>query len=395
MTGEVTVMVGATKGAFLMTADAGRDGWRIRGPFCDGWPINHMLGDPATGRLWAVGGGEWTGAGVWRSTDGGETWTLSLLANGQMDDFLAQNADMRAYMGREPSPPAPFTGEIDALWSIARAADGTLYVGAKPAMLYVSRDDGATWARVQGLADHPSRDGWEPGGAGLTLHTIVADPGDPAKLWLGISAAGVFATEDAGRTWERRNRLANDAPSPAHDPGHDHGHDHPGEDPREVGHCVHNMVRAPGPEGDLLYQQNHHGVFRSHDGGRSWREISSGLPSTFGFPVAVHPRDPLTLWTLPLNGDSIGRFPPEAAAAVWRSRDGGEGWQALREGLPQSACYFTVLRQAMAVDRSDPVGVYFGTNSGSIFVSRDEGETWEEPARHLPTVLCVEVMAHP
>lgn len=151
------------------------------------------------------------------------------------------------------------------------------------------------------------------------------------------------------------------------------------------------MMRAPGG-GDLLYQQNHHGVWRSADGGRSWDNKTEGLPSTFGFPIRVHPRDPETIWTLPLNGDSAGRFPPEASAAVWRSRDGGQSWQALRNGLPQESCFFTVLRQAMAGDRRDPAGIYFGTNSGSVFASLDEGDNWQEIARHLPTVLCVEVL---
>ncbi len=216
------------------------------------------------------------------------------------------------------------------------------------------------------------------------MHTIISDPDNPKKLWVGISAAGVFASEDGGTSWERRNRLSN-----AQDCEH---HDHPAA-PRdgETGHCVHNIMRANGSE-DVLYQQNHHGVWRSSNGGRCWDDITDGLPSTFGFPIRVHPHDPKTIWTVPLNGDAIGRFPPDAAAAVWRSRDGGESWEELREGLPQDGCYFTVLRQAMAGDTRDPAGINFGTNTGSVFASHDEGDTWDEIARHLPTILGVEVL---
>ena len=355
----VQILIGTTKGVFIL-----EDG-RLTGPLCDGWPINHVIGDPATGRLYAAGGGEFHGAGIWRSDDQGATWTLSKLASGKADEWFAPEA-----------PKAPFTGQIVTFWSLGMVG-GKVLAGAKPANLFESTD-GVEWALQPALAAFPGREEWWPGAAGLVLHTIVADPAAPEKLWVGISAAGVFASEDSGQSWERRNRASNAA---AHD-----GHDH---DPSEIGSCVHNMVRAPGTA-DLMYQQNHHGVFRSKDGGRSWDDISQGLPSTFGFPIAVHPQDPLRIWTLPLNGDSAGRFPPGASAAVWHSRDGGETWERQGNGLPQENCFFTVLRQAMATDREG--GVYFGTNSGSIFATQDGGDSWQELASHLPTITSVETL---
>ncbi|MGB3316361.1 MAG: exo-alpha-sialidase [Albidovulum sp.] len=377
-----TLLVGTTKGLFLIKDNTDNKVWSVSGPHCDGWPINHAIGDPATGTIWAGGGGEWHGAGIWRSEDGGRNWALAKLTKGQMDDWAATDPDFAQMIGWTGAEPL-FGSDFAQIWSLGHA-HGRLYAGTKPASLIASDDGGVSWQSVQGLSDHPSRPDWNGGAAGLVLHTIVADPADPKNLWVGISAAGVFATEDGGETWDRRNRLSN-----AEACGHHH---HPAA-PRdgETGHCVHNMMRAPGG-GDVLYQQNHHGVWRSSDGGRSWDDITEGLPSTFGFPIRVHPRDPDTIWTLPLNGDTAGRFPPGAAAAVWRSRDGGQSWQAMRDGLPQQSCYFTVLRQAMAGDSRDPAGIYFGTNSGSVFASLDEGDTWDEIARHLPTILAVEVL---
>ncbi|MFC4671152.1 WD40/YVTN/BNR-like repeat-containing protein [Seohaeicola nanhaiensis] len=377
---STTILIGTTKGAFLLTG-TGRTGWRLTGPHCDGWPINHVVGDPETGNLWAGGGGEWSGAGVWRSTDGGQSWTVARLSKGQIDEWAANDPEMAAFMKWEPVE-TKFDGLADSVWSLHHA-HGTLYAGTRPAQLLMSTDGGATWEKSESLANFPDRENWNPGAAGLVLHSIVSDPEDARKIWLGISSSGVFATEDGGESWERRNRMSNAE-------AHRH-HDHPAA-PRdgETGHCVHNIARAP--ERDLLYQQNHHGVFRSADGGRSWDDITEGLPSTFGFPIAVHPRDGQTAWVLPLNGDSQGRFPPEARAAVWKTTDGGATWTDKRAGLPQENCFFTVLRQAMAVDGDTPAGLYFGTNTGSIFASFDEGESWEEIAQHLPTVLGVEVL---
>ncbi len=329
------ILVGTTKGAFILDAPD----WRVRGPFCGGSNINHVIGDGHS--IWAAGGGGWYPVGVWRSDDGGETWAVST-------------------QGFEP--------DLVNLWSLNHTGE-TLYAGTKPAALYASQDRGDTWAHVQGLTDHPTRPDWQPGNAGLILHSIVSDG---PRIWVGISAVGTFASEDGGATWDHRARLTNAA-------AHDHGDDH------DVGICVHNIVRAGG---DLLYQQNHHGVFRSADAGHNWTDITHGLPSTFGFPIGVNPDDPQMIWTFPLNGDSTGRYPVDARAAVWRSVDGGATWQGFDTGLPQPA-YFTVLRQAMATDAQ---GVYFGTNTGSVFASHDAGESWAEVAKHLPCVLSVEVI---
>lgn len=379
MAGECKVLVGTTKGAFILTSSDGRKSWSLSGPHCDLWTINHVIGDPESGALWAGGGSDWSGAGIWRSTDGGETWSLSQLSNGMMAEWAANDPGFAEMIGGVP-PDAPYSSDLVSIWSITHA-HGKLYAGSKPAHLFTSTDGGATWDRVEGLSEHPTRDGWNPGGAGLTLHTLLPHPAKPGHMTIAISAAGVFSTQDDGATWDRTNRLGN---AESHD-HHDHDHSH------EIGHCVHNMMRAPSDD-DLIYQQNHHGVFRSNDGGQNWHDITAGLPSSFGFPIAVHPHDPETIWTIPLNGDMQGRFPPDAKAAVWRSRDAGETWEATRTGLPQENCFFTVLRQAMATDTSKSGGVYFGTNTGSVFATTDGGETWDEIARHLPTVLSIETL---
>jgi len=330
MSGTVHLLVGTTKGAFVLTS-SDRDSWAVSGPHCDGWTINHMTGDPAIGTLWAGGGSNWSGAGVFCSTDGGTSWKLSKLSIGEMDQWAANDPDFAAMIGWEDRP-APFGDTLHSVWSLHHA-HGTLWAGAKPGTLLQSTDGGATWAANEAFANFPERETWSPGAAGLTLHSIVTAPDDPGKIWLGISAAGVFASEDGGQSWERRNRLSN-AEACA-------GHDHPAA-PRggETGHCVHNMVRAPGS--DLLYQQNHHGVWRSRDGGRHWDDISAGLPSTFGFPIAVHPYDPQVVWTLPLNGDTEGRYPrapaPRCGARRTAARHGRRSGKVCRRKTASSPC---------------------------------------------------------
>jgi photosystem II stability/assembly factor-like uncharacterized protein len=353
---KVLILVGTKKGAFILESDETRRSWDLRGPFCNTWPIQHAIADPATGTIFAAGGNAWFGGAIWKSTDLGETWTHS-------------SVGLNYAEGEDP---------VVAAWSLARGADG-LYAGVEPAGLFKSTDEGETWTHVTGLRDHPSRPQWQPGGGGLILHSIVPHPMDANKIWVGISSAGVFYSGDGGSTWEPRNRGTRADFNP--------------EDQRypEIGQCVHNIVLAPGGS-DRLYQQNHCGMYRSDDGGKQWSSIEAGLPSTFGFPAAAHPRDPDTLYLLPLNGDIQGRYMPDAKAAVWRTRDGGASWSALREGLPQQDAYFGVLRQAMATDRLEPAGVYFGTGGGALFASADEGESWRCLAQHLPVISSVETL---
>lgn len=353
---RVLVLLGTRKGVFILESDAGRKSWDLRGPFCETWPIQHAIGDPATGTILAGGGSEWFGPAVWRSEDFGASWTHA--------------REGLAY----PEGGAP----IKTVWSLAQR-DGALYVGVEPAGLFRSNDGGRSFTHLDGLQNHPTRPEWHPGGAGLILHSLVTDAADPQRLWVGISAAGVFHSQDGGQTWEPRNQGTRADYMPE-------GQRYPA-----FGQCVHHVVRAPGMP-DRLYQQNHCGMYRSDDGGKSWTSIEAGLPSSFGFPAAAHPRDPDTLFLLPLNGDIKGRYMPDAAAAVWRTRDAGRSWTALRQGLPQEGAYFGVLRQALATDSLEAAGVYFGTGSGEVYASADEGEHFTRIAQHLPTISSVETL---
>jgi photosystem II stability/assembly factor-like uncharacterized protein len=355
MAKKVLVLLGTKKGAFILESDAARRSWDLRGPFCEAWPINHVAPDPETGTIYGGGGNAWFGPAVWKSTDLGRSWTHS-------------SAGLAYAAGEEA---------MKSVWSLAPAR-GRLYAGVEPAGLFVSDDAGRSWQHVAGLRDHPSRPKWVPGGAGLILHSLVPHPQDGRQLWVGISTAGVFHTADGGETWETRNRgtRADFAPEDKYP---------------EFGQCVHCLVMAPGMP-DRLYQQNHCGMYRSDDGGRRWESIEAGLPSSFGFPAAAHPRDPATLYLLPLNGDVAGRYVPDAKAAVWRTRNAGQSWDALRQGLPQKDVFFGVLRQAMATDPLAPAGIYFGTSTGTLFASADEGDSWRVIAQHLPTISSVETL---
>ena len=356
MSRKTLAIIGTKKGVFILESDSERETWRRRGPYCEHWPINHAIGDPETGVIHAAGGNEWFGPAVWTSPDLGETWTHS-------------SQGLAYPQGETP---------VKTAWSIT-AAHGRLYTGVEPAGLFVSEDRGQTWAPVEGLQRHPSRPEWQPGGIGLVLHSIVTNPDDRHEMWVGISSVGVFHTADGGETWTTRNKGTRCDFLPE-------GVRYP-----EFGQCVHCVAMAPG-KSHRLYQQNHCGMYRSDDGGASWESIEAGLPSSFGFPVAVHPRDAEKLFFVPLNGAELGRYSPGASAAVWRSDDGGGHWSDKRAGLPQEGAYFGVMRQAMATDAHDPAGVYFGSSNGSLYASRDEGETWACIARDLPAISSVETL---
>jgi photosystem II stability/assembly factor-like uncharacterized protein len=359
MGSRLLVLIGTRKGAFILEGDEDRRAWQLRGPFCDLWPIHDVSYDASTGTIFAGGGSPWYGASVWRSDDLGESWTQSSegLRYGDADE-----------------------DKLRSVWSVTpgRAeTEGTVYAGVEPAGLFRSDDSGRTWGHVAGLRDHPSRPTWEPGAGGLILHSIVPHPEDAARMWVGISAVGTFATDDGGATWEARNRGVradfNPEPNPV------------------TGQCVHKLVMPPS-RSDMLYQQNHCGVYRSADDGVTWQEITAGLPSQFGFPMVTHPRDAATVYVIPLNGDDRGRVMPDGSAAVWRSRDAGDTWQRLGDGLPQEGAYLGVLREAMAVDTLEPAGIYFGTSTGHLFASFDEGDSWSLISDFLPAIWSVDTV---
>lgn len=349
---RVALLVGTSKGAFILDGDAARRDWRVRGPLCEGWPV-HDISVGASGELLAGAGSPWFGPAVWRSEDLGETWSHS-------SEGLTYGDD------------GP---KVTTVWNVTAGLDG-LYAGVEPAGLFRSTDDGQTWQHVEGLTNHASRAEWGPGAGGLILHTIVPHPTDPARMWVGISAVGVFETRDGGATWHTRNKGVR-------------ADFNPEDRYPEFGQCVHKLVIAANG-GERLYQQNHCGVYRSTDGAATWVEITPGLPSQFGFVMTAHPRDPMTVWNIPLTEPEEGRLMPDAAAAVWRTHDGGDTWHRAGEGLPQRDAFLGVYREAMAHDTLDPVGVYFGTSTGQLYGSADEGRTWSKVTDTLPPIWSVE-----
>lgn len=364
----VRVLVGTKKGAFVLTSDTARKKWQVAGPHFAGWEIYHVKGSPVDpNRIYASQSSGWFGQLIQRSDDGGVTW------NPVGNEF--------AYDG-VPGTHQWYDGtahpwEFKRVWHLepSRTELDTVYAGVEDAALFKSTDGGTTWSEVSGLRKHGSGPHWAPGAGGMCLHTILLDPVNPNRIYIAISAAGAFRTDDGGESWQPINQGLRSLYIP---------------DPTaEVGHCVHRIAQHPArPE--VLFMQKHWDVMRSDDGGDNWHEISGNLPTDFGFPVEVHAHEPDTVYVVPIKSDGE-HYPPDGKLRVYRSRSGGNEWEALTDGLPQENCFVNVLRDAMAVDSLDECGIYFGTTGGQVYMSPDSGDHWVDIVRDLPAVLSVEV----
>jgi photosystem II stability/assembly factor-like uncharacterized protein len=365
---KVRVLVGTRKGAFILEANGKRAQWDIRGPYFAGWEVYHIKGSPSDpNRLYASQCSGWFGQVIQRSDDGGKTWAPV----GNKFEYEGVPGTHQWYDG------TPHPWEFKRVWHLEPGLSDpdTVYAGVEDAALFRSTDGGQTWQEISGLRGHGSGPKWQPGAGGLCLHTILLDPGNTNRIFIAISAAGTFRTDDGGKTWLPINRGLKSEYIP--DPN------------AEVGHCVHRIAMHRSRP-SVLFMQKHWDVMRSDDAGDSWREVSGNLPSDFGFPIEVHAHEPDTIYVVPIKSDSE-HFPPEGKLRVYRSRTGGNEWEALSSGLPQSDCYVNVLRDAMAVDSLDQCGVYFGTTGGQVYASADAGDNWAAIARDLPGVLSVEV----
>jgi photosystem II stability/assembly factor-like uncharacterized protein len=368
----VRVLVGTRKGAFVLTADGARKDWTVAGPFFGGWEIYHVKGSPVdANRIYASQGSGWFGQLMQRSDDGGATWAPV----GNAFTYEGTPGQHLWYDG------TPHPWEFKRIWHVEPSLTDpdTVFAGGEDAAIFRSTDGGGSWQELPGLRTHPSSAGWQPGAGGLCLHTIVIDPTDPQRMFIAISAAGAFRTQDGGQTWQPINRglVSEGIPDPD----------------AEVGHCVHRIAMHPSRP-NVLFMQKHWDIMRSDDGGDSWREVSGNLPTDFGFPIDVHAHEPETIYVVPIKSDSE-HYPPDGKLRVYRSRTGGEDWEMLGNGLPERDCYVNVLRDAMAVDRLDDCGIYFGTTGGQVYGSPDGGDTWMPIVRDLPPVLSVEVQTLP
>ncbi len=387
----VRVLVGTRKGAFILTSDGGRSKWTVDGPLFAGWEVYHVKGSPVDpDRIYASQTSSWFGQVIQRSDDGGRTWiqpgspggkaepTAEGMPQGESNRFVY---DTSAKTGRPLTTHQWYDGtqhpwEFARVWHLEPSLDDadTCYAGVEDAALFKTTDGGVSWHEKAALRGHESGPNWMPGAGGMCLHTIVLDPVNKGRIFCAISAAGTFRSDDDGASWQAINQGLRSEYIP---------------DPTaEVGHCVHRIAIHPSNP-NTLFMQKHWDIMRSDDGGDSWREVSGNLPSDFGFPIAVHAHEPETIYVVPIESDSL-HYPPEGKLRVYRSRTGGDDWEALTRGLPQEHCYVNVLRDAMAVDTADPGGVYFGTTGGQVYASADGGDSWNAIVRDLPAVLSVE-----
>jgi hypothetical protein len=387
---QVRVLVGTRKGAFILTSDGKREKWDVSGPHFAGWEIYHVKGSPADpNRIYASQTSGWFGQIIQRSDDGGKTWLQPGTPPGEQPTpgppKAASNKfvyDASAETGKPLTTHQFYDGtqrpwEFKRVWHLEPSLTdpGTVYAGVEDAAIFRSTDGGENWHELPGLRGHGTGPKWQPGAGGMCLHTIILDPTNPRRIWIAISAAGAFRTDDGGKTWKPINRGLKSQYIP--DPN------------AEVGHCVHHIAMHRSRPG-VLFMQKHWDVMRSDDAGDSWQEVSGNLPTDFGFVIDVHAHEPETIYVVPIKSDSE-HFVPDGKLRVFRSRTGGNEWEPLTKGLPQSDCYVNVLRDAMAVDSLDKCGVYFGTSGGQVYASADAGDSWAPIVRDLPAVLSVEV----
>jgi photosystem II stability/assembly factor-like uncharacterized protein len=368
----VRVLVGTRKGAFILTSDGARRNWDVSGPHFAGWEVYHVKGSSLEpNRLFASQSSGWFGQLIQRSDDGGTTWAPvdnTFVYDGvpgthQWYDGTAHPWEFKRVWHLEPSLTDP----------------DTVYAGVEDAAMFRTTDGGNSWHELAGLRGHGSGAHWAPGAGGMCLHTILIDPANAKRMFIAISAAGAFRTEDGGESWTPINRglRSQHIPDPT----------------AEVGHCVHRLAMHPSRP-QVLFMQKHWDVMRTDDGGDSWREVSGNLPTDFGFVIDVHAHEPETIYVVPIKSDSE-HFPLDGKLQVFRSRTGGENWEPLTKGLPQRDCYVNILRDAMSVDRLDSCGVYFGTTGGQVYASADAGDSWTAIVSNLPPVLSVEVQTLP
>ncbi|HXX44805.1 MAG TPA: hypothetical protein VEJ38_08750 [Candidatus Acidoferrales bacterium] len=386
---KVRVLVGTHKGGFILTSDGKRQKWDVIGPLFTGWEVYHMKGSPSDpNRIYASQTSGWFGQIIQRSSDGGKTWETpggeklpkpGEFPSGQSNKFVY---DVSSETGKPLTTHQWYDGtqhpwEFKRVWHLEPSFSDpdTVYAGVEDAALFRSTDGAHSWQELAGLRGHGTGPKWQPGAGGMCLHSIVLDKSNPQRMYIAISAAGAFRTDDGGKTWKPINRGLRSPYLPSQE--------------AEVGHCVHHITMSQSRPG-VLFMQKHWDVMRTDDAGDNWLEVSGNLPTDFGFVIDVHAHEPETIYVVPIKSDSE-HFPLEGKLRVYRSRNGGNEWEPLTKGLPQENCYVNILRDAMAVDSLDSCGIYFGTTGGQVYASADAGDTWNAIVQNLPAVLSVEV----